>query len=226
MKGRLSFVGCLVLIRVSAGLAYELSHVCVESWSGTGPNQVLLVVDFWPQNGAADSFAFGCRFSASQMTGLQLLDAIEAGDPDFSYAQSGGFVTDIWYVKGATEYHAGYNWPASYWSYWLSDDFGQSWEYSPYGPGSRILHDGDTDGWLAKPGNDWDSVPVTPLLGDMNCDGMLDGFDVQPFVLALTDPAAYELLWPDCHADRGDIDGSGSVDGFDIQPFVALLVGL
>jgi len=70
---------------------------------------------------------------------------------------------------------------------------------------------------------------VPPLhkfsLGDMNCDGAIDGFDIQPFVLALTDPGQYGLLYPNCQLLNGDINGDGSVDGFDIQPFVALLTG-
>ena len=62
-------------------------------------------------------------------------------------------------------------------------------------------------------------------LGDLNCDGTVDGFDIQPFVLALTDPAAYQSAYPDCDWLLADINGDGSVDGFDIQPFVQLLTG-
>ena len=59
--------------------------------------------------------------------------------------------------------------------------------------------------------------------GDLNCDGDLDGFDIQPFVLALTDPAAYGAAHPGCDPLLADCNGDGVVDGFDIQPFVALL---
>jgi len=62
-------------------------------------------------------------------------------------------------------------------------------------------------------------------LGDLNCDGTVDGFDIQPFVLALTDPAAYAAAYPQCSMMSGDVNGDGSVDGFDIQPFVELLTG-
>ena len=61
--------------------------------------------------------------------------------------------------------------------------------------------------------------------GDLNCDGLVDGFDIQPFVLALTDPGQYAGQYPDCNYLLGDINGDGSVDGFDIQPFVELLTG-
>jgi hypothetical protein len=64
---------------------------------------------------------------------------------------------------------------------------------------------------------------ITP--GDLNCDGGLDGFDIQPFVLALTDPQAYAAAFPDCSHLLADCNADGVVDGFDIQPFVELLMG-
>jgi hypothetical protein len=88
---------------------------------------------------------------------------------------------------------------------------------------------GTTDSAWQYCGWNIDDVQIigTPLLspGDMNCDGVVDGFDIQPFVLALTDPDAYESLYPDCNVLNGDINGDGAVDGFDIQPFVELLTG-
>jgi len=61
--------------------------------------------------------------------------------------------------------------------------------------------------------------------GDLNCDGVVDGFDIQPFVLALIDPAAYAAAYPSCYWMYADCNGDGAVDGFDVQPFVALLAG-
>jgi hypothetical protein len=60
-------------------------------------------------------------------------------------------------------------------------------------------------------------------LGDLNCDGTADELDIDGFVLALVDSAAYESSYPDCEVGRADVNGDGLVDGFDIQPFVALL---
>jgi hypothetical protein len=60
-------------------------------------------------------------------------------------------------------------------------------------------------------------------LGDMNCDGALNGYDIDPFVLALTDPPGYEQAFPNCTISRGDINGDGSINGYDIDPFVTLL---
>jgi hypothetical protein len=80
-------------------------------------------------------------------------------------------------------------------------------------------------GWNIDDVEIWGILPVTKLAGDLNCDGQVDAFDIDPFVLALTDPAAYELAWPDCDVLLADIDDDGAVDAFDIDPFVALLTG-
>jgi len=79
------------------------------------------------------------------------------------------------------------------------------------------------EGTVTHPGNLIHIGEVVP--GDLNCDGAADGFDIQPFVLALTDPDAYELAYPDCNIMNADCNGDGAVDGFDIQPFVAILTG-
>jgi hypothetical protein len=63
------------------------------------------------------------------------------------------------------------------------------------------------------------------LLGDMNCDGLINGYDIDPFVLALTDPAAYQASYPACEIMHADINGDGTVNGYDIDPFVSLLTG-
>jgi len=60
--------------------------------------------------------------------------------------------------------------------------------------------------------------------GDLNCDGVVNNFDIDPFVLALTDPAGYAQKFPSCDRMLADINGDGVVDNFDIDPFVALLI--
>ena len=67
------------------------------------------------------------------------------------------------------------------------------------------------------------SSPSVP--GDMNCDGRLDGGDIDPFFLALGDPAAYLLQFPNCDLLNGDMNGDGRLDGGDIDPFFACLGG-
>ena len=53
---------------------------------------------------------------------------------------------------------------------------------------------------------------------DMNCDGSVDGFDVEPFlgILFRNDPRCD----PNC---TGDTNGDGVVDAHDIQPFLSCL---
>jgi len=59
--------------------------------------------------------------------------------------------------------------------------------------------------------------------GDLNCDGVLDLFDIDPFVMALTDESGYAEAYPDCDRDLADINNDGTADLFDIDPFVQLL---
>lgn len=62
---------------------------------------------------------------------------------------------------------------------------------------------------------------VTP--GDLNCDGLVNAFDIDPFVLALLDIGEWD---PDCDRMAADINGDGVVNAFDIDPFVGLLTGM
>jgi hypothetical protein len=62
------------------------------------------------------------------------------------------------------------------------------------------------------------------LEGDANCDGRLDFFDIDPFVLALFDLPAYQAAFPAC-AGNADVNGDGGVNFFDIDPFVQCVMG-
>ena len=67
------------------------------------------------------------------------------------------------------------------------------------------------------------------LTGDMNCDGEVNNFDIDPFVLALTSAGHeppfddYDAAFPDCDGMLADCNGDGSVNNFDIDCFVDLL---
>ncbi|MBL8877756.1 MAG: PQQ-binding-like beta-propeller repeat protein [Phycisphaerales bacterium] len=61
--------------------------------------------------------------------------------------------------------------------------------------------------------------------GDVNCDGFLNNFDIDPFVLTLTSPETYASLYPNCDVHFADTNGDGEVNNFDIDAFVALLTG-
>ncbi len=64
---------------------------------------------------------------------------------------------------------------------------------------------------------------VVALPGDMNCDGHVDFGDINPFVLAITDPEGYQAAYPNCDIMHADINMDSSVDFGDINPFVAIL---
>ena len=54
------------------------------------------------------------------------------------------------------------------------------------------------------------------LVGDINCDGVIDLLDVGPFV---------ELLTANQFDEKADINDDGVVDLLDVGPFVNLLSG-
>ncbi len=70
-------------------------------------------------------------------------------------------------------------------------------------------------------------LPAGPQypVGDLNCDGVVDFDDIDPFVLALSGPAGYEAAWPNCRWLNADCNGDGDVDFDDIDAFVAILSG-
>jgi hypothetical protein len=110
--------------------------------------------------------------------------------------------------------------------------------YSPCvdaGDNAYVVGDYDLDGNPRVVDGDGDDVGVVDmgayecqiagLIGDLNCDGLINAFDIDPFVLALTDPEAYALAYPDCDYMLADINGDGLVNAFDIDPFVMILTG-
>ena len=70
-----------------------------------------------------------------------------------------------------------------------------------------------------------DAVPVPLILGDLNCDGDADSFDIDPFMLALTDVDGYNGSYPNCHLMAADCNEDGFVNNFDIDSFVQLVIG-
>ncbi|MEW6250175.1 MAG: C25 family cysteine peptidase [Planctomycetota bacterium] len=92
---------------------------------------------------------------------------------------------------------------------------------------------GTTDGSLYWCGWNIDDIEIWGLepggaqyrRGDLNCDLVVNFDDINPFVLALTDPGAYQTQYPDCPILNGDCNGDGVVNFDDINPFVELLTG-
>jgi hypothetical protein len=64
--------------------------------------------------------------------------------------------------------------------------------------------------------------------GDLNCDGLINGYDIDPFVTALISAPDFEdyyAEYPDCDGMRADVNHDGYANGYDIDPFVLLLTG-
>lgn len=61
-------------------------------------------------------------------------------------------------------------------------------------------------------------------LGDMNCDCVVSHSDIEPFVLALLDPDAYEAAYDDCDINRADINGDLILNALDVQGFIQLML--
>ncbi len=71
----------------------------------------------------------------------------------------------------------------------------------------------------------FDNVVITRAVrGDTNCDGVVNNFDIDPFVLALTNPAGYHAAFPSCPTSNADVNTDGVINNFDIDPFVTCLV--
>ena len=67
-------------------------------------------------------------------------------------------------------------------------------------------------GWNIDDIEIWALLPAPTVMGDLNCDGVVDFGDINPFVLALTNPACVQRRRiPDCNIMNGDINGDGSV---------------
>ncbi len=60
--------------------------------------------------------------------------------------------------------------------------------------------DHDTDGNLSQ---NW-------VVGELNCDGLLDASDKEPLTLALNDPVEYAIQYPGCNILNADIDGDAA----------------
>lgn len=87
---------------------------------------------------------------------------------------------------------------------------------------------GPTDAGTSYPGWNIDDVEVWGVLpprlpGDTDCDGTINFFDIDPFVVALIQPGSYPTLYPGCDLLSADVNRDGAVDFFDIDSFLAVL---
>ncbi|TWT40447.1 Microbial collagenase precursor [Phycisphaerae bacterium RAS1] len=101
---------------------------------------------------------------------------------------------------------------------------------SSYWGGIRNLRDAQGNpvnnaSYSSSSGFDYRQSAAPPARGDLNCDGSVDILDINAFVLAVGDAAAYAAAYPQCDITAGDVNADGAVDILDINPFTALLSG-
>jgi hypothetical protein len=79
---------------------------------------------------------------------------------------------------------------------------------------------------VAIAGGGYHSLGLKAHYGDLNCDGVVNFDDINPFVSTLgSDPLAWNLAHPGCHWLNADCNADGVVNFDDINAFVALLSG-
>jgi alpha-amylase len=91
------------------------------------------------------------------------------------------------------------------------------------GLGGGYPNPGFTPDMTFYPGNQFAVVPLSAP-GDVNCDGLVNSFDIDPFVQALLAPGDYATAFPDCDISLADMNRDGMANSFDIDPFVDLIL--
>ena len=112
-----------------------------------------------------------------------------------------------------------------------SSDQGLTWQFVAAGPALDVMtlhvHAGQLYlGTYADSANTayvYRLALVAPLLGDMNCDGVVNFADINPFVMALCWHSLYDVQFPHCNWTQADCNEDGYVDFVDINAFVRLL---
>lgn len=116
MKSKITFLTIGLFLVAQIGVA-QFNRDDIQFWVGEGDSESYLAVDF--RDGTTDpSFAWGYRFNAAdEPTFADIIIAVSAVEPKFSYDFTGGFLNDIIYND-----HSGYAGDPDYWSTWSGDE--------------------------------------------------------------------------------------------------------
>jgi probable HAF family extracellular repeat protein len=99
--------------------------------------------------------------------------------------------------------------------------------FNNYGEVARAYDINNAGEIVGRMWGTYEAVLLMPfVLGDMNCDGEVNGADIDPFFAALAAPVPSEDAVVDCHPEwAGDVNQDGHFNGADIDPFFDLLGG-
>lgn len=166
-----------------------------------------------------EPFAYESGFSIKWL----IADQID-GDPELNYRRGAGEVRAAWMQWGP------YLWAdgvlgRSDGLVWLREDFANDGTH-PSDIGRRKVAELMIDFFSSEPtARLWFLRPgLAALLGDLNGDGEINAFDIEPFVIALFDPDEFQRRFPNVNrVAAGDLNQDGALDAFDIEPFLELL---
>ncbi|MEZ5196244.1 MAG: T9SS type A sorting domain-containing protein [Bacteroidales bacterium] len=120
----LLFFMSLLAIYVHAQINFN--QVNVEDWIGTGPNEVMFVVDFDSDSvGVESAFAWGIHFENDSISGVQIIELIAQSNPDFIYSGA-GFLDNISYTSSGQTYTN----PNTGWFSILESFDGETWAWN------------------------------------------------------------------------------------------------
>jgi len=219
-------------IRIGAGLAYDQASgiyylASTETDSATQSQNSVFVQKF----DAAGARQWGD-------TGLTLLPATNTTQPSFVQAQLLGDGVAVYYMKttsALTHVVAGAHVDAEQtivWDVLAASNGGEGksrltsaisacgYHIVAFGNGSA----GSNDVRAQNVRADGTFGNFDPILGDLDCDGVVAPPDMAAFVLVLTDPAAYALAHPCCNINSADMNGDAALDGLDVSDFVTALL--
>ncbi len=157
----LILVAAALTMAAGTSHAYTFSEVSTQSWTGSGDNQAMMVVDF----GGGHSYAFGYKFGGSPTSWDMFKSIVENSGSTFGYTAGPTTLFDAT-GGGVTAHGEIYSWgtiiegigydgfsiedhfytTGEVVTYWNSPD-GVTWNSSSVGITDRILTDGAWDGY-------------------------------------------------------------------------------
>ncbi|MBL8855921.1 MAG: S8 family serine peptidase [Planctomycetaceae bacterium] len=142
------------------------------------------------------------------------------GDLSAFLTSPSGFRSRV-FIQAGGDFGANLQWKFRTVAFWGEDPAGQ-WKLELF---DNFAQDSGTFHNFQVHANMGQLVPSF-VLGDANGDGFFDFGDIEPFVLAITDPELFAITYPNVDPNRVlDFDGDGYLSFGDIEGFVNGLLG-